>query len=98
MSDRGTRPFGPLHRFAPPYPAHQRAICRGYRYHPRVFITPPWPEIFVNDPERRHNFDDAVAEYERLIEAYPSLGYEVVLLPKTETTERADFVMRALTM
>lgn len=67
-----------------------------YRYHRRVFITPPWPEIYVEDPERRHGFDDAVAEYERLVEVYPSLGYDVVMLPKAETVERADFVMRVL--
>jgi predicted ATPase len=65
-------------------------------YHKRVFITPPWPEIYVEDPERRHGFDDAVAEYERLVEVYPSLGYDIVMLPKAETAERADFVMRTL--
>jgi predicted ATPase len=61
-----------------------------------VFITPPWPEIYVEDPERRHGFDDAVAEYERLVEVYPSRGYDVVMLPKAKTAERADFVMRTL--
>jgi predicted ATPase len=25
-----------------------------HRYHRRVFLAPPWPEIFVNDAERRH--------------------------------------------
>lgn len=39
-----------------------------WRYHHRVFLTPPWPEIFVTDDDRRHGFDDAVAEYERLRE------------------------------
>jgi predicted ATPase len=69
-----------------------------HRYHRRVFITPPWPEIYVKDMERRHGFDDAVAEYVRLMEIYPSLGYEIVELPKIEITERADFVIRALKM
>ncbi len=71
-------------------------LGEAYRYHRRVFITPPWPEIYVEDPERRHGFDDAVAEYERLVEVYPSLGYDVVMLPKSETVVRADFVMRTL--
>ena len=66
------------------------------RYHRRVFLTPPWPEIYVNDPERRHGFDDAVAEYERLTTAYPSLGYEVVVRPKVGVHERADLVLAAL--
>jgi predicted ATPase len=67
-----------------------------YRYYDRVFVTPPWREIYINDSERRHGFDDAVAEFERLIEVYPSLGYEVVMLPKVGTVERADFIMHAL--
>jgi predicted ATPase len=71
-------------------------LREAHRYHRRVFIAPPWPEIYVKDPERRHGFDGAVAEYERLVEVYPSLGYEVVVLPKAETAERADFVMRVL--
>ena len=37
-----------------------------HRYHRRVFLAPPWWEIYVSDPERRHGFEDAVAEYDRL--------------------------------
>jgi predicted ATPase len=37
-----------------------------------------------------------VAEYERLLEAYPALGCEVVVLPKVSVAERADFVLGTL--
>jgi predicted ATPase len=67
-----------------------------HRYHQRVFLTPPWPEIYATDPERRHGLDEALAEYERLLEVYPSLGYEVVVLPKVGVAERADFVLARL--
>jgi predicted ATPase len=60
------------------------ALGAAYRYHERVFFTPPWAEIYVKDSERRHSFDDAGAEYDRLSEVYPSLRYEVV------TPERAE--------
>ncbi|HTV01971.1 MAG TPA: AAA family ATPase [Luteitalea sp.] len=62
------------------------------RYHPRVFVTPPWPEIHATDAERRHDLADAVAEYERLLAAYPSLGYDIVELPRTSVEARADLV------
>jgi predicted ATPase len=71
-------------------------LGRSHRYHRRVFLTPPWPEIYVTDPERRHGLDAAVAEYSRLLEAYASLGYEVFVLPKVGVAERADFVLVAL--
>src|ERR671912_522789 len=53
-----------------------------HRYHRRVFFTPPWPEIYENDPERRHSLDKAMVEYARLLEAYRQLSYEVMILPK----------------
>jgi predicted ATPase len=61
-----------------------------------VFLTPPWPEIYATDAERRHDMDAAIAEYERLSQVYPSLGYEVITLPKIGVGERADFILRTL--
>lgn len=72
------------------------AFTRTRRYHPSVFLAPPWPQIFVTDAERRHGFDTAIAEYSRLLEVYPSLGYEVLLLPKIGVAERADYLLAAL--
>ena len=73
-----------------------RALRRSHRYHRRVFLAPPWPEIYVTDSERRHGLDAGIAEYQRLIEAYPALGYEVTTLPKTGVSQRAEFVLRTL--
>jgi predicted ATPase len=66
------------------------------RYHRRVFLAPPWPEIYETDSERRHGLDVALAEYSRFLETYPSLGYEVLILPKVEVSERADFILNTL--
>lgn len=71
-------------------------LGQAHRYHQRVFLTPPWPEIYLRDPERRHGLDSAVAEYLRLLEIYPSLGYEVSILPKIAATERADLILKVL--
>lgn len=66
------------------------------RYHARIFLTPPWPEIYITDNKRRHGLDDAIAEYDRLLAAYGELGYEPIILPKVGVSERADFVLRRL--
>jgi predicted ATPase len=71
-------------------------IAQEHRFHQQVFLAPPWPEIYVTDPERHHGFDAAVAEYQRLLEVYRSLGYEVTILPKVSVLERADFVLDSL--
>jgi predicted ATPase len=67
-----------------------------HRFNQWVFLAPPWPEIHATDHERRHDFEEARREYERLEQVYPSLGYDVILLPKCAIAERADFVLRAL--
>jgi predicted ATPase len=71
-------------------------LAAEHRYNKQVFLTPPWPEIYAGDPERRHDFDAALGEYERLEKTYPALGYEVVILPKAPVGERADFVLARL--
>jgi predicted ATPase len=69
---------------------------RAHRYHHCVFLTPPWPEIYAADAERRHNMAAAEAEYARLLEAYPLLGYETVILPKVGVAARAEFILQRL--
>lgn len=71
-------------------------LGRAHRYHRRVFLAPPWPEIYVNDPERPHGLEAARAEYGRLLEAYPRLGYAVSILPKADIAARAEVVLEAL--
>lgn len=72
------------------------ALGRVHRYHQRVFLAPPWPQIYATDPERRHGLGTAIAEYARLHDAYRSLGYEIVILPRVEVADRADFVLSRL--
>lgn len=67
-----------------------------HRYNRLVFLTPPWPEIYVSDGERQHDFAAAVSEYDRLIRDYRALNYETVVLPKVSVIERADLVLDML--
>lgn len=67
-----------------------------HRFHHRVFVAPPWPEIYVNDEDRRHSFDRALAEYDRLSRDYPALGYDVITLPRVSVEDRIAFVLGTL--
>jgi predicted ATPase len=73
-----------------------RPLAEAHPYHACVFLTPPWPEIYRTDAERRHGMDAAIAEYERLCRDYPALGYEVDILPKIGVAARADYVLDRL--
>lgn len=67
-----------------------------FRYHSQVFLTPPWAEIYVADNERRHGFEDASEEYQRLRHDYDDLGYDVVILPKAGVQDRVEFMLNEL--
>lgn len=71
------------------------AVAR-VRYAQRVFMTPPWPEIYRTDTERKHSYTEAVQEFESLIRFYARHGYEVVMLPELPPPARADFVLANL--
>lgn len=67
-----------------------------YRYANRVFMVPPWREIFVQDAERQHSFADAEQEFYGSQQAYVANHYEVVIIPKMPIHKRADFIEREL--
>jgi predicted ATPase len=71
-------------------------LDRPLSYHQRVFLAPPWPEIYAVEAVRRHTLTDAVEEYERLVELYSSIGYEVDIIPKATVDSRADYVLQRL--
>lgn len=65
-------------------------------YYETVFMTPPWPDIYHFDDDRRHSFEDAVAEHDDLMERLPAWGYDCRLLPKISVADRADWVLDTL--
>jgi len=76
-------------------PYFQRA-AEHFRYNPRVFLVPPWEEIFANDSERKHDFAAAKKEFDELLIKYKNLGYETVIIPKMSIEERVDFILEAV--
>jgi predicted ATPase len=75
-----------------PIPSHVERAAQIFRYHRRVFIAPPWPEIFALDAERKQSFAEAQATYEVMIETYSALGYNLIPLPLNSVEERVQFV------
>ena len=77
-------------------PPHFLAAAARFRYRRRVFVAPPWPEIYVNDAERKQDLAEAIRSYHAVVDAYESCGYELVTLPKSTVDERVDFVLSGL--
>ncbi|KJG23100.1 ATP-binding protein [Photobacterium iliopiscarium] len=64
-----------------------------FKYHSKVFIFPPWKEIFTNDSERKQDFAVAVNTYNEMVLAYEKSGYEIIEVPFGTVNERIDFIL-----
>jgi predicted ATPase len=95
--DRGVPDVtGYLRLVGEPVPQHAVKAANEFRYNRRVFIAPPWKEIFHPDRERRQDFDEAVRTYDSLASTYSDYGYELVELPRVSIEERVQFVLNAI--
>lgn len=68
------------------------AATEGRPYEQPVFLTPPWEEIYSQDAMRRATFDQVVSFHEAVVEAYESLGYELLPVPREPVEQRSTFV------
>jgi predicted ATPase len=66
--------------------------ARTRRYQPRVFICPPWPEIYAPDSERKQSLAVAERTYRAMVEVYTELGYVLIDVPRVDVDERVRFV------
>ena len=76
-----------------PAPDHVTSAARKFRYAQRVFVAPPWPEIFTRDEERRQTLDEAERTFRSVTGVYAELGYELTPLPLAPVQERMRFVL-----
>lgn len=79
-----------------PVPAHMLQAAGLYRYNRLVFIAPPWQEIFIQDNERKQNWQEAEATYYAMMEVYTALDYQLVELPKASIAVRVEFILNKL--
>ena len=76
----------------PPSPALTAAIW-SRRYNPKVFVFPPWRDIYVVDAERREDWSRMEAVFQDILQTLPQLGYTPIVVPIGSITDRAAFVL-----
>lgn len=76
-----------------PVPSHIEKAAHLFKYQHRVFMAPPWEDIFIQDEERKQTFGEAQATYHSLINVYSKLGYTLLSLPLGTIEERVQFVL-----
>jgi predicted ATPase len=67
-----------------------------YRYNDKVFVFPPWQEIYSTDEQRAHTFEEAIESYNAVTQAHSDAGYSLIEVPKTTVEKRVEFILDAI--
>ncbi len=67
--------------------------AENYSYHAKVFLMPPWEEIYGKDEVRWEDLDLMLDIDRALREIYRDFGYQVLEVPKSEAGARAQFIL-----
>lgn len=74
-------------------PCGMQTDCETLTYD-KVFIFPPWKEIFTKDAERIEDFSEAVKLHHALLETYSYFGMECIEVPKSSIDNRFEFILK----
>jgi len=75
---------------------HHLAAPAQYRYAPTVFVMEPWPEVYVQNDERRASLERATRSFAPTVDAYVEAGYSTCVIPKVPVQARVAFVLDKL--
>lgn len=84
-----------MHYIGDSYPSFFTEACQNHLY-TKVFLLPPWKEIYVSDAERYENYEQAVLIHEHLEETYRNFGYDLVTIPKDTVENRVAFLLERI--
>ncbi len=84
-----------MHYIGDSYPASFDTACREHNYS-KIFILPPWENIYISDQERYENFEQAQFIHNHLVETYQKYGYELIEVPKDTVDNRILFILEEI--
>jgi predicted ATPase len=76
--------------------AEMNEIAKNNLYNQKVFILPPWLEIYKTDNERKQTWEEAEFTFTKMKQTYIKYGYEIIEIPKDTVENRADFILEHL--
>ncbi len=71
-------------------------LVKRHPYNSKVFILPPWEEIYATDNERMQTLEEAVFTYHQMKQTYLEYGYEIIEIPKISVENRCEFILKQL--
>jgi predicted ATPase len=76
--------------------AEMNSIGKNSLYNKKIFILPPWEEIYHPDSERKQTWEEAVQTFTIMKETYLNYGYEIIEVPKDTVENRVIFLLNTI--
>ena len=77
------------------YPDTYIKKSKKYTYD-KIFLMPPWEDIYTEDEGRYENFEQSLAIYNHLKNAYSELDYEIIEVPFGTVDKRIEFILNTI--
>ena len=77
------------------YPENFSTPCIENKYD-RIFVLPPWEDIYQQDNERYESFEEAEKIFHFLKNGYKKYGYTVNEVPVGSVAERVQYILNQL--
>ncbi|MBC7642994.1 MAG: ATP-binding protein [Flavobacterium sp.] len=77
------------------YPDDFEIACQINKYS-KIFVLPPWQEIYVSDNERYESYEQAEAIHHHLVNTYQSYGYQLIEVPKDTIENRVFHILEQI--
>jgi len=68
-------------------------LVNAHPYNRKVFILPPWEDIYQTDDERKQTWEEAIYTFEKMKQTYLEYGYEIIEVPKISIEKRCEFIL-----
>lgn len=81
-----------MHYIGDSYPPNFVEACKKHTY-TKIFILPPWEDIYISDNERYETYEQAQLIHQHLIDTYESYGYQLHEVPKADLETRIAFIL-----
>lgn len=77
------------------YPDIYITSSEKYRYS-KVFLMPPWEEIYTSDNERYESYQQSLEIYHHIKKGYTDLDYPIIEVPHGTIKERTNFIINSI--
>ena len=87
--------IGYMHFAGKEAPNHYKEEALKVGYAKKVFYLPIWTDIYTTDDERKESVEEAEQIDKALYNAYESLGFDIIEVPKGSVFERVEFILES---